>query len=39
MLNSALKRFILPFSQKKNREPFSNEIELATVYALAEFER
>ena len=39
MSNSAPRRFILPFSQQKNREPFSNEIELATIYALAEFER
>ena len=39
MLKSEVKRFILPFSQKKNSEPFSFEIELATVYVLSELER
>jgi hypothetical protein len=39
MLNSAVKRFILPFSPEKRREPFSSEAEAATVYALAELER
>ena len=39
MLNSADKRFILPFSPEKPREPFSSEVEAAAVYALAELER
>ena len=39
MLNSPVKRFILPFSQQKNREPFATKIEGAAVYALAELER
>jgi hypothetical protein len=39
MLNSAAKRMILPFSPEKNREPFGYEVELASVFAVAEFER
>ncbi len=39
MLNSAVKRFILPFSPEKRREPFSSEVEAAAVFALAELER
>ncbi len=39
MLNSPVKRFILPFSPQKSREPFSFEVESAAVYALAELER
>jgi hypothetical protein len=39
MLNSAVKRFVLPFSHDKSRETFSSELELAGVYALAELER
>ena len=39
MINSVPKRMILPFSSEKNREPFSNEVELASVFAIAEFER
>jgi hypothetical protein len=39
MANSAPKRFILPFSPEKNREPFSSEVEVAAAYALAELER
>ena len=39
MLNSAVKRFILPFLPEKHREPLSSEVESAAVYALAEFER
>jgi hypothetical protein len=33
------KRFILPFSTEKSREPFSSEVEAAAVFAFAEFER
>ena len=36
---SEIKRFILRFSPTKNRELFTFEIEIATVYALAELER
>jgi len=39
MINSALRRMMLPFSSEKNREPFGNEVELASVFAVAEFER
>ncbi len=39
MLNSALKRFMLPFAPQKSREPFNVEVEEAAVYALAELER
>lgn len=39
MLSSAVKRFILPFSTEKSREPFSSEVEAAAVFTLAEFER
>ena len=39
MLNSAAKRFILPFSPKKSREIFGLDIEAAAVYALAELGR
>ncbi len=39
MLNSAVKRFILPFAPQKGRERFSSEVEEAAVYALAELER
>jgi len=39
MFNSAAKRFILPFSPGKSREPFSVDVEAAAVYALAELER
>lgn len=39
MLNSAVKRFVLPFLPEKHREPLSSEVESAAVYALAEFER
>ena len=39
MLNSAAKRFILPFSPGKSREVFSFDVEAAAVYALAELER
>jgi hypothetical protein len=39
MLNSEVKRFILPFSTEKNRDPFGSEVEAAAVFALAEFER
>ena len=37
--STVAKRFILPFSPLKSREPFSLEVELASVYALAELER
>jgi hypothetical protein len=30
---------MLPFSSEKNREPFGDEVELASVFAIAEFER
>ena len=39
MLNSAVKRFILPFSPEKNRELFSLDAEATAVYALTELER
>jgi hypothetical protein len=39
MLNSAVKRFILPFSPEKSREPLSSEVEAAAVYALAKLGR
>lgn len=39
MINSAPKRLILPFSQEKNMEPLGVEVELASVFAIAEFER
>jgi hypothetical protein len=39
MLNLAVKRYILPFSAQKNREPHGLEVELAAVFALAEHER
>jgi len=39
MISSQVKRFILPFSPPKVREQFSFEVELASVYALAEFEK
>ncbi len=39
MLNSAAKRFILPFSPEKSGEPFNSEVEVGAVYALAELER
>jgi hypothetical protein len=39
MLNSAVKRFVLPFSHDRSRETFSSELELAGVYALSELER
>ena len=39
MLNATTKRLILPFTAQKNRDPFSGEIELASVYAVAEFGR
>jgi hypothetical protein len=39
MLNSAAKRFILPFSPEKSRELFSFDVEAAAVYALSELER
>ncbi len=38
MLNSATKRFILPFSPQKNKES-NYECELAAIYAVAELER
>ena len=38
MLNSATKRFILPFSPLKSREA-NYESELAAIYAVAELER
>jgi hypothetical protein len=34
-----IKRFMLPFSTEKSREPFSSEVEAAAVFAFAEFER
>jgi hypothetical protein len=39
MLNTLPKRFILPFAPSKNREFFGYEVELASVYAVAELER
>jgi hypothetical protein len=39
MLTSAVKRFILPFSTEKSREPFGSEVEAAAVFAIAELER
>ena len=39
MLNATTKRLILPFTAQKSRDPFSGEIELASVYAVAEFGR
>ncbi len=39
MINSAVRRFILPFSPQKSGEPFNSEIEVAAVYALSELER
>jgi len=39
MLNPLPKRFILPFAPQKNRDPFESEVELASVYAVAELER
>jgi len=39
MVNSAIKKFTLPFSPAKSGEPFNSEVEVATVYALAELER
>jgi hypothetical protein len=39
MLSSAVRRFALPFSSGKQREPFSSEVEMAAIYALAELER
>jgi hypothetical protein len=39
MLTSTVKRFILPFSSERTREPFSSEVEAAAVFAFAEFER
>ena len=39
MLNSAVKRFILPFSPGKSRELFSLDAEAAAVYALTELEK
>ncbi len=38
MLNSAIKRFILPFSPQKSRETIC-EGELAAIYSIAELER
>ena len=39
MLNSAVKRFILPFSPGKSRELFRFDVEAAAVYAVSELER
>jgi hypothetical protein len=39
MLNSPVKRFILPFSAEKSNEILASEVEAAVVYALSEFER
>ena len=39
MLNPAVKRFSLPFSPQKSREPLNAEVEEAAVYAFAELER
>ncbi len=39
MLNSAVKRFILPFSPKKSNEPFHSDAEIAAIYAISEIER
>jgi hypothetical protein len=39
MLNSPVKRFMLPFSSEKSTEPLAYEVELAVIYSLAEFER
>jgi hypothetical protein len=39
MINSPVKRFILPFSPQKNRDAYASEVEAAAVYALAELER
>jgi hypothetical protein len=39
MLNSADRRFILPFSLEKKNESFSSEVETAAVFALSELER
>jgi hypothetical protein len=39
MLTSAVKRYILPFSKEKSREPFGSEVEAAAVFAIAELER
>ncbi len=38
MLNSAIRRFILPFSPQKSREAIY-EGELAAIYSIAELER
>ena len=38
MLNSATKRFILPFSPQKSKDG-NYESELAAIYAVAELER
>ena len=39
MQNPPPKRFILPFAPQKNRESLGSEVELASVYAVAEIER
>ena len=39
MINSAPKRMMLPFSSDKNREPLEKEVEVASVFAIAYFER
>lgn len=39
MLTSTVKRFILPFSTEKYREPFSSEIEAAVVFVHVEDQR
>ncbi len=39
LVSAAVKRFTVPFSPEKIREPFSSEVEAAAVFALAESER
>jgi hypothetical protein len=39
MINSPVKRFILPFSSEKSSELLTSEVEAAAVYSLSEFER
>ena len=39
MLNSAVKRFILPFSTKKSNEQFNSDDEIAAIYSISELER
>ncbi len=39
MFNAAAKRYILPFSAKKNRAPFDSQMESAAIFVIAELKR